>query len=117
MFRTQSKVEKGRVVAHELGHLFTHSTTHRTTGLMRARFAPRDVLTSDVSRFEISTEDTREIERFVQAGRRDTGVAPTLPPNAAPSAWWPKHSPKVGTGGSKGCSRSRRRKVVPGWVP
>lgn len=47
----------GRGLAHEFGHVLLNSRTHPTTGLMRARFRPRDVLDTPARAYTLSSAE------------------------------------------------------------
>jgi hypothetical protein len=76
----------GRVVAHELGHLLLHSSEHRSSGLMRAMFVGRDVVSTDARRFALAEADVALVhDRIADAAATTTATvaAAVDPPLAA----------------------------------
>ena len=53
----------GRVLAHELGHLFMRSREHRSRGLMRASLKHRDLTFPDPRRLFFSEEDVEKMKQ------------------------------------------------------
>jgi hypothetical protein len=43
----------GRILAHELGHILLNSAQHQPTGLMRAHYRARDVLSAPISTYTL----------------------------------------------------------------
>lgn len=43
----------GRILAHELGHILLNTAEHRPTGLMRARYRARDVMSAPISTYTL----------------------------------------------------------------
>lgn len=56
----------GRSLAHELGHVLLNTQTHTTSGLMRARYRPADVLRESVQNYTLDPA-----ERAVLSARID----------------------------------------------
>lgn len=64
----------GRVLAHELGHLFLRMSGHRTDGLMRASFSHGTLTASGNRAFRMSQ---RDLERMRIALERATASTPS----------------------------------------
>lgn len=69
----------GRVIAHELGHLLLASTTHRSTGLMRASFDKQDVFARTGPRFDLPPDDVATLQRRTLQTRLATLATAPLP--------------------------------------
>jgi hypothetical protein len=72
----------GRVVAHELGHLLLHSSEHRSSGLMRAMFVGRDVVSTDARRFALADADVALVHDRIAAAL--AANAPSVTPVHGP---------------------------------
>lgn len=67
----------GRVLAHELGHLFLESSDHRRWGLMRSSLSRRSLVAKTARRVRLSRRDLLAIYSAVDQHR--SGVASTTP--------------------------------------
>ena len=57
----------GTVMAHEIGHLLLHSTTHSSEGVMRADFRPEDLKKAGQRQLRFTPEQAELILRNTQA--------------------------------------------------
>jgi hypothetical protein len=57
----------GYVMAHEIGHLLLHSTSHSSEGLMRAEFRPADLKKAGQRQLKLTPEQAEAIHRDVLA--------------------------------------------------
>lgn len=55
----------GRVLAHELGHLFLHLNGHRKNGLMRASFSHRALTGRSDRSFRLSSDDLERVRSAI----------------------------------------------------
>ena len=62
----------GCVMAHEIGHLLLHSSSHSSEGIMRADFRQSDLM-KGVQRLLVFTPAERET---IQSNLRDRGTVP-----------------------------------------
>jgi hypothetical protein len=60
----------GCVMAHELGHVLLHSTTHSSEGLMRAVFRPADLRRAGQRQLKFTSEQAQAIHRNALAQGR-----------------------------------------------
>ncbi len=63
----------GRVLAHELGHLFLRLNGHRDDGLMRPSFSPRTLTAKGNRAFRLSDKDLKKMRTALE---RDNKGAP-----------------------------------------
>jgi hypothetical protein len=71
----------GRVVAHELGHVFLTSLSHATHGLMRRTFVFQDLASGDDGSIELTTADAGRLAmRFSLVPRGPEGILATRAP-------------------------------------
>ncbi|MFQ5791240.1 MAG: hypothetical protein ACE5JI_12285 [Acidobacteriota bacterium] len=66
----------GRVLAHELGHLFLRLQTHRRTGLMRSSFAHGELTARGRDAFRLSDEDLQGIWEGIETLQARRGRTP-----------------------------------------
>jgi hypothetical protein len=75
----------GRVLAHELGHLFLRLHAHRDDGLMRASFSRGSLTATTPRAFRLSAEDLdtmrASLERLGRSGERNVAVPAGSPPD------------------------------------
>jgi hypothetical protein len=57
----------GYVMAHEIGHVMLHSTTHSSEGLMRAEFRPEDLKKVGQRQLQFTPEQSEAIHRNAAA--------------------------------------------------
>lgn len=55
----------GRVVAHELGHLMMHTSSHAHRGLMRANWTPHEVRRNLAADWAFTADDIAAMSRPV----------------------------------------------------
>ena len=60
----------GYVMAHEIGHVLLHSTTHSSEGLMRAEYRPADLKKAGQRRLRFTPEQAEAIHRNTPAQRQ-----------------------------------------------
>jgi hypothetical protein len=60
----------GYVMAHEIGHLLLHSTTHSSEGIMRAEYRPVDLKKAGQRQLKFSPEQAEAIHRNTLAQRQ-----------------------------------------------
>jgi hypothetical protein len=60
----------GYVMAHEIGHVLLHSTTHSSEGLMRAEFRPADLKKAGQRQLKFTPEQAQAIHRNALAHGR-----------------------------------------------
>jgi hypothetical protein len=60
----------GCVMAHEIGHLLLHSTTHSNEGLMRAKYRPVDLKKAGQRQLKFTAEQAEAIHRNTLAQRQ-----------------------------------------------
>ena len=76
----------GRVLAHELGHVFLRLSGHRNNGLMRQSFSHRSLRTKSNRDFLISDKDLEKMRAALERARKKgTGASSlTSPPPGPP---------------------------------
>lgn len=65
----------GRVLAHELGHLFLRLNGHRENGLMRASFSHGSLTAKRSQSFRMSEKDLRTIRAALDRVRKSIGAS------------------------------------------
>jgi hypothetical protein len=60
----------GYVMAHEIGHLLLHSTTHSSEGIMRAEYRPVDLKKAGQRQLKFTPEQAEAIHRNTLAQRQ-----------------------------------------------
>jgi len=60
----------GYVMAHEIGHLLLHSTTHSSEGLMRAEYRPADLKKAGQRQLKFTPEQAEVIHHNTLAQRQ-----------------------------------------------
>jgi hypothetical protein len=65
----------GRVLAHELGHLFLRLNGHRDNGLMRPSFSHRTLRAKSNRAFRISDEDLNKMRAALERATLGTGTS------------------------------------------
>lgn len=63
----------GRVLAHELGHLFLRLNGHRENGLMRASFSRSSLSAKGNRRFRMSENDLKKMRTALEHLQKDAG--------------------------------------------
>ncbi len=65
----------GRVLAHELGHLFLRLNGHRDDGLMRSSFSHRTLTAKGNRAFRLSDEDLRKMRAALEREKKRRGAS------------------------------------------
>ncbi len=64
----------GRVLAHELGHLFLRLSGHRDNGLMRPAFSHRTLTAKSNRAFRMSDKDLKKVRAILERTKVSTGT-------------------------------------------
>ena len=64
----------GRVLAHELGHLFLRLNGHRDNGLMRPSFSHRTLTAKSNRAFRMSDKDLKKVHAILERTKVSTGT-------------------------------------------
>ena len=72
----------GRVLAHELGHVFLRLSGHRDNGLMRPSFSHRTLTAKSNRAFRMSDKDLKKVRAILER----TKLAPAPPSNGSADA-------------------------------
>lgn len=64
----------GRVLAHELGHVFLRLSGHRDNGLMRPSFSHRTLTAKSNRAFRMSDKDLKKVRAILERTKVNTGT-------------------------------------------
>ena len=67
----------GRVLAHELGHLFLRLSGHRDDGLMRPSFSHRSLTARGNRAFRLSDKDLKKMRAALERAKRSLTLSPS----------------------------------------